>query len=91
MTMLTTFKCPETSRIYEPGVKEMGARQMIRMGEESVTLPGETDEEREPRKKFMSPQGEALSRWILVIYWNGIAFSFRKHLPVLMPAIVCLD
>eukprot|EP00173_Palmaria_palmata_P002970 Plantae.Rhodophyta-Palmaria_palmata.ctg3089.p1 GENE.Plantae.Rhodophyta-Palmaria_palmata.ctg3089~~Plantae.Rhodophyta-Palmaria_palmata.ctg3089.p1 ORF type:complete len:458 (+),score=99.71 Plantae.Rhodophyta-Palmaria_palmata.ctg3089:144-1376(+) len=89
MCMLATFKSAEgASQLYSQAVKEVGARQSVGAEEANAKYPGETEEERELRKKCRSRQGETLSRWISVIYWNGDALGFSEYLPNLMPAIV---
>lgn len=90
LTMLATFKCGEAVKLYGAAVQRVAERQSGGSGEANSNggMTGDDAGARDELKKYKSRQGETLSRWTSVMYWNGDALSFSKHLPVLMPAIV---
>lgn len=93
LSLLATFTCERALSIFAKGVESVAKRQSGLHSEE-VAVVGNPDGADggesigETLKKYKSRQGETLSRWISIVYWNGDALGFSRYLPVLMPAIV---
>lgn len=87
LAMLAVFDCAEARSLYEAAVKRVADRQGASpMGQsQSGDNSAETDQE---TRKDRSRQGETLSRWLSVVYWNGDPRLFADYLPVLIPATV---
>jgi Proteasome-substrate-size regulator, mid region/Domain of unknown function (DUF3437) len=94
LSMLTSFTACAAE--YDTGVKTVAIRQGAPKDTPSLSASQDGIEQEDSvarqaadaARKFKSRQGETLSRWTSVVYWNGDALSFSKSLPVLLPAIV---
>jgi proteasome activator subunit 4 len=89
--MLTSFTSCAT--VYDTCVNTVAERQGTpkdsSLSEDKSCEAMEVESETaDAMRKFKSRQGETLSRWTSVVYWNGDALAFSKSLPVLLPAIV---
>lgn len=87
LAMLAVFDCPEARSLYGAAVKCVADRQ----GGSSVVMPQTSDadvETDDEARKEKSRQGETLSRWLSVVYWNGDPCLFGDFLPTLIPATV---
>lgn len=88
LSLLAGFSCSVATDPYEASATAV-AQRLIEYGRSDSTecMSSEQDELESP-KKLRSRQGETLSRWTSVVYWNGDSGKFSKILPDLLPAIV---
>jgi hypothetical protein len=87
LAMLASFDCTEATSLYEAAVRKVADRQKGNAVGFVMDVSNDAENE-EALRNFKSRQGETLSRWVSIVYWNGDARGFSDYLPTLMPAIV---
>jgi Proteasome-substrate-size regulator, mid region/Domain of unknown function (DUF3437) len=92
LSMLASFSSQGAAATYRSGIETVASRQTSSVGADigngDSSTADVTDETVQILRKAKSRQGETLSRWVSVVYWNGDALCFGKYLPTLLPAIV---